>query len=508
MKSQRTKFSLKHCQDTATERGGKCLSNVYTNDREQMKWECDKGHRWETSYHSLKRGTWCKKCANGVHNIESCHAKARENDGVCLSEEYKNNYTLMKWKCSEGHEWETAFKMILRGTWCGKCATGYGKIEDLHIKAKENDGLCLSEKYTGAKSHYKWQCSEGHVWEATWKNVKIGGWCPGCLGRMDTIEDLHAKALERGGKCLSNVFCGGKDKYDWQCSNNHEWSTTWTLVKRNVWCLECHYDSLILTIEDCQKLAAEKGGLFLSKEYEGVKGKYEWQCHKGHKWITQYTVVKSGHWCPYCTKAKYTIEEIRSIVEEKGGKFLDGHYHKLSDHHNFECEKGHVWNTQLSNIMSGCWCPVCKKSKGEAKIEEALKSIGIKYITQKTFSSCTGTGDKLLQFDFFLPEYNVAIEYDGQQHFVLVDYFGGLEGFQKRIHHDAIKSNYCEQNGITLIRIAFDEDLETVLAERLERSFDEKFVMWVQISPEYENRVEAIFGKERYQTFKLGDVKK
>ena len=58
--------------------------------------------------------------------------------------------------------------------------------------------------------------------------------------------------------------------------------------------------------------------------------------------------------------------------------------------------------------------------------------------------------------DFYLPDCNTVIEFDGAQHFVPSDYFG-VDAFNKTVEHDNIKNNYCSDNEIRLIRIPYWE---------------------------------------------------
>ena len=54
------------------------------------------------------------------------------------------------------------------------------------------------------------------------------------------------------------------------------------------------------------------------------------------------------------------------------------------------------------------------------------------------------------------------IEYDGEQHFKSMEYFGGEESFKKTIKRDEIKDKYCKKNNIPLLRITLiDEDGST-----------------------------------------------
>ena len=106
-------------------------------------------------------------------------------------------------------------------------------------------------------------------------------------------------------------------------------------------------------------------------------------------------------------------------------------------------------------------CPKCKKSKGEKYINNLLKENNINFEIQKSFKNCKNI--KTLQFDFYLPEYNICIEFDGEQHYKSVKYFGGereLEIIQKR---DKIKNEFCKNNNIKLIRITYKDDINEII---------------------------------------------
>ena len=117
---------------------------------------------------------------------------------------------------------------------------------------------------------------------------------------------------------------------------------------------------------------------------------------------------------------------------------------------------GHVFKRTFDNIRAnGLKCPKCypNQSTGAKLIEEYLKVNKIDYIKEKTFDDCRDVN--LLPFDFYLPEYNTCIEFDGIQHFEPIDFFGGIEKFKICKLHDSMKNKYCNANEITLIRIPY-----------------------------------------------------
>lgn len=107
-------------------------------------------------------------------------------------------------------------------------------------------------------------------------------------------------------------------------------------------------------------------------------------------------------------------------------------------------------------------CGLCNhKSFGEEKIEAILNTLKIRYKAQKTFEKCVNlkTGRKLF-FDFYLPDYNICIEYDGEQHYYAKDNYDypgwrTQDNLLKTQYRDSIKNQYCKENNIKLIRIPY-----------------------------------------------------
>jgi len=123
-----------------------------------------------------------------------------------------------------------------------------------------------------------------------------------------------------------------------------------------------------------------------------------------------------------------------------------------------KCECGNEKDISSGDLQSGMTlsCGCLKSSKGEYLISSLLKENNIVFEQQKTFNDCTNPENtSLLRFDFYLPDYNCCIEYDGGQHFKSVDYWGGEEEFERRQLLDSIKDEYCENNGIKMVRIPY-----------------------------------------------------
>lgn len=91
--------------------------------------------------------------------------------------------------------------------------------------------------------------------------------------------------------------------------------------------------------------------------------------------------------------------------------------------------------------------------------------------------------DKYYRFDFYLPQYNLFIEYDGQQHFEPVRFHGNNieeneHAFRITQEHDKIKNNYCEEHNINLLRIPYWEkdNIETIIDNHLQRLSEKGYI--------------------------------
>lgn len=126
------------------------------------------------------------------------------------------------------------------------------------------------------------------------------------------------------------------------------------------------------------------------------------------------------------------------------------------------CPKHGDFNQRPTNHLSGNGCPICRTSKGELKIKKFLEDNNIEFIPQKTFDDCKGK-KKCLPFDFFLPKYNLCIEYQGKQHYEVNKYWGGEENFKETQTTDIIKSDYCYLKGIELLQITYIDDIHKKL---------------------------------------------
>lgn len=111
-------------------------------------------------------------------------------------------------------------------------------------------------------------------------------------------------------------------------------------------------------------------------------------------------------------------------------------------------EHGEFWQ-RPDHHLSGFGCPHCSKSKMENNVCVELQKNGIQYIIQKDFPWLKYKNN--LHIDIYLPEYNIAIECQGGQHFYPVDFYGGDEEYRMICERDKLKYDLCKKNGIRVL---------------------------------------------------------
>jgi len=125
------------------------------------------------------------------------------------------------------------------------------------------------------------------------------------------------------------------------------------------------------------------------------------------------------------------------------------------------CPLHGIFKQKPNDHLNGKGCPICKLSKGEKEIKKYLDINNIKYEQQKPFNGCKFK--KPLKFDFYLPDHNICIEFNGEQHYKPFKYFGGKESFKNIQKRDMIKESFCKENNLILIKIKYNDDITKIL---------------------------------------------
>ncbi len=227
----------------------------------------------------------------------------------------------------------------------------------------------------------------------------------------------------------------------------------------------------------------EKDYIFDKFEYKGanIDGKL-WcvSCNK-YIWMSPSSLL-SGQNCYDCS--------LKRVAKEKrnryGKVFKPKYYQKYPNGYDLSqfiylgsdvkgiaiCEKHGEFLITPSDLLRGYNCPDCSKSKGEIQLKIILHSLGIKFIEQAPLNRTKGYN---YRFDFYLPDYDLYIEYQGIQHYEPVKFFGGWKGFFSQYMKDQYKRDWCERNKHNLLEIKYTnfDKMKSIIKRKL-KAIDKK----------------------------------
>ena len=245
----------------------------------------------------------------------------------------------------------------------------------------------------------------------------------------------------------------------------------------------------------------------LSDIYNGNNKNLQWKCLKddcGEIFEANWAHIYRNQGCPYCAGSKVCLSNCLATKNPELAK--EWHPTKNGDLTPYDVtvssnqyawwlclnNKDHEWRSKIHTRNQNKGCPECNESKGEKRIKEILENknilkviqnefnklnynfnnINIFYIPQKEFDNLIGLGGGLLSYDFYLPQYNLLIEYQGQMHEKFVrGVHKSKKDFEKQVEHDRRKYEYAQNNNINLLEIwYYDYDnIEEILENFLSR---------------------------------------
>jgi very-short-patch-repair endonuclease len=277
-------------------------------------------------------------------------------------------------------------------------------------------------EYKGAREKITIICPEGHEFTQSPNDHLNGHGCKICSGWGQMLD--RNKFIKR----LKNIY---KDKYDFSESVYNGWENPFKIGCKIHGEIMVRPSNFIFKKTGCPKC--------------GFDNRYHPSTLSQEEFILK---AKSIHGDKYdYSQVEYKSATIRiKIICPKHGLFK-------------QQPKEHIYQKQ--------GCPSCYSSKGENKIREFLTSNLISFIQQHKFKECKNK--RPLPFDFYIPDFNICIEFDGIQHYFPVERFGGIEHLNYIKHKDKIKNKFCIENNIKLIRIKYNQmdKIDQILTEQL-----------------------------------------
>ena len=279
---------------------------------------------------------------------------------------------------------------------------------------------------------------------------------------------------------LKRMFCIFGDSYDFNesiyvnnatkvkviCNKHGEFFSSPKHLMEGHGCPKCGVErkaeKLKLTTEEVKSRIDKifNGKYDTSKvEYKNIGKKITLICPIHGEFESYPMHLFKGHSCPKCGNVgRKTTETFKDELTKIFGD--DYTYDKLEYKNNrtkvtITCKKHGDFDALPCHLVQGHGCPLCSNSSTmERKVASILNEKGVDFIRQKHFD---WLGKQSL--DFYLSDYNIAIECQGIQHFEPVEYFGGEKALKHQIYKDSLKKKLCLEHGIKVEYISYNEKI-------------------------------------------------
>ena len=372
---------------------------------------------------------------------------------------FTNHNSPITFLCNEcGNQFKRCMYEFKRGDRCTSFICKYKKrlqeeLNNEYHVSESNVILPLNGKEPIILTHH---CSDGKERDILYNRCNTvfnnKKYCPYCYGlpgskmkpMKTVIEEIEARYPDNEYEFID--FVGGDDAY------LKTGSKTFANIKHNV--------------ESCGQVFQAQVGSFLST--------------KGQK-------------CPCLKNSFYITDEyIQERLDERFGKgectYLRRYVEKQVNSETFtrtlidvqhNCDKcgNHVSTYRLDSINDRKYCcQMCMSFEQESFISRTFRELldenNVKYIREHTYSDCKY--ERELPFDYFLTELGLLIELDGSQHFKDTGSWNSDGGLEMRHLRDSIKTKYCIENQLTLIRIPYmkEKELGEIMKSILDGSYD------------------------------------
>ena len=224
-------------------------------------------------------------------------------------------------------------------------------------------------------------------------------------------------------------------------------------------------------IRECAQIHPD---ILIKSNYINVRTMVSCECKICHyEWRSlPANLISHGNGCPKCHNVikrthEQFVNEMSSITDNI--QFIS-QYAGVDNYIDCKCSLcGFIWSARAGHLLEGIGCPNCRKSKGEEVITHFLQQNAIDFVPQKRYDDLLGVGGRKLSYDFYLPNYNLLIEYQGKQHEEAIDWFGGQKRFDIQQEHDKRKYNYAHLHNIEFLVLWYYDynNIVTILQNKL-----------------------------------------
>lgn len=196
-------------------------------------------------------------------------------------------------------------------------------------------------------------------------------------------------------------------------------------------------------------------------------------CPKHGEFYITPNELLNGHGCKYCGIESRTQKRTKStekFILEAKKIYPEYDYSKVNYIRDktkvlIGCTKHGYFRTTPNSLLRGSGCPICSESKGEKTVRNWFEKHNINYKRQHRFAELGQ-----YSYDFYIPDFNLLIEYNGEQHYKKCPYFHRKpNSFECQLKRDELKKDYAEKNGYKLLVIPYTEfnNIESILEKNI-----------------------------------------
>lgn len=407
---------------------------------------------------------------------------------LILRDVYRNRNTPLYCTDKYGYEYALRLGNLLRGD--GRCRFHKGNpytINNIkrYLRIDGSTLILLESKYIDSQTGMLLQCECGDTFKATWNNV-LGGkrYCNFCAkskrfdGNFNYTKAIKDHCQLKNYTLLTPYIHRSLDKFEYICNKHTEKGTQRTnynqMINGKKGCRYCGIESGGIkrrSDESKFKEAIERAGfIYVGCDYNNDDSKYKkanihYICpkhkNKGTQFIKYSNILRSNGRCWYCSGHGRDQQDMQIELNSMHNTIDILEYVDYSSPILAKCRIcGREWWTSGTNLIQGHRCPNCSRSNFELRVSSILDNWGYSYQIQHWFEGCKNILP--LPFDFYLHDFNVLIEADGEHHYYPIQKWArtnqdAMKMYQKILLHDEIKNQYCKKNNIPLVRIPYWE---------------------------------------------------
>lgn len=480
------------------------LSNEYVNNRTPLDVIDENGYMYSMSYGMAYSGynmnakprVFYKHNKYTIENIKH-YIEVNQINCTLLSTEFYGNDDKLNFQCACGNKFSTTWSEFynnnkIQCNSCGRKRTiKIMSYDDSFVKEYlEKFGLKLLSDYKGSKEDILIGCKCGNSFSSSYINIYANKYkcCSECAIKEKHESTKHKRYekirvfIKNDGRqllTLEDNFLNSHSKIDILCRCGNKYTISASQYDKQCQCLECaekiRANKRRMStdeINDIIKQYSDSIGInmsWYSGEHKNNKSYITLIDDEGYKYYTKVSHInarKTAILGKFSQSNPYTIDNIKIWMQTEaiGYELLSDIYVSAKDYLLFRCPDGHEFRMTWDNFKQGQRCPECQLSKGARMVLYHLRTLGLNFDIEYYFKNCRGNR-KPLPFDFVIFDKDGQVEwlceFDGELHYEPPRYSHdeekNLKNFKRTQRYDKIKTEYCANNNIPLLRIPYWE---------------------------------------------------